>query len=427
MVLELIMESLFAVVNVFWVSQLSREAVAVVGLTESVMTLIYAIAVGLSIAATAFVARRIGENDNERAAAGAGQVVLLGMLASAVLGLIFGYFADDILWLMSADPVIVAVGSDFARIMFGGNATVSLIFIVNAIFRGAGDPVLAMRGLWLANGLNILLGPCLIFGPLIFPQLGLTGAAIATNIGRGCGLLYLVWHLVGRGSCVRLRPRHLRFVGHDFKAIVETAAIGMAQLLIATTSWIGLYKILAHFGSSALAGYTIAVRVVTFVLIPASGLANAAATLVGQNLGAHKPERAEASVRIAARLNVIFLSLVGVLFIVFSHTIVSIFASDAEVIAHGTRALWILSLALPLYAVSVCMGAAFNGAGDAWTPARLNLCCFWAGQVPLAWLLSHTMKLGPDGVFAAVAISFSALALWSSALFKKGTWMDRRL
>ncbi len=427
MVLEMIMESLFAVVDVFWVSRLGRDAVAVIGLTESVMTLIYAVAIGISIAATAIVSRRIGENDAARASQVAGQILLLGATIASGMGLVLGWFADDILRLMGGDAGVVALGTDFARIMLGSNATVFMIFLINAIFRGAGDAVLAMRTLWLANALNIVLGPCFIFGWGPFPEMGVTGAAVATNIGRGIGVLYQLWHLWGRRGRVKVHLRDLRPDFTELRAILATAGNGIAQLLINTTSWIGLFKILSMFGSAALAGYTIAIRIVVFALMPAWGLSNAGATLVGQNLGAGKPDRAEQAIRIATRYNVIFLGVVGALFVIFAQPLVSLFSVDPEVLTYGTRALWVVSLAFPLYAAGMCLEAAFNGAGDTATPTRLNFFCFWLGQVPLAWILAKPMGLGPTGIFIAVPISFSVLALWSAALFKRGKWKEQKV
>jgi putative MATE family efflux protein len=427
MVLEMLMESLFAVVDVFWVSRLGRDAVAVIGLTESVMSLIYAVAIGISFAATAIVARRIGEKDPERAARSAAQIVMLGVTVSAGLGLLFGWFAPDILRLMGASPAIVELGSDFARIMLGGNVTVFMIFLINAIFRGAGDAVLAMRTLWLANALNIVLGPCFIFGWGPFPEMGVTGAAVATNIGRGVGVLYQLWHLAGHNSRVRVRLHHFRPAFDVLKGIVTTSGNGILQLVISTTSWVGLFKILSMFGSAALAGYTIAIRIVIFVLMPAWGLANAGATLVGQNLGAQQPDRAEAAIRIATRFNVILLGIVGAAFVIFAYPLVRLFTSDPETLTYGARALWIVSLAFPLYAAGMCMEAAFNGAGDTWTPTRLNFFCFWLGQVPLAWILADILGLGAMGVFIAVPISFSVLALWGWLLFKRGKWKLQRV
>ena len=422
MVLEMLMESLFAIVDVFWVSRLGRDAVAVIGLTESLMSLVYAVAIGISFAATAIVARRIGEKDPERAARSAAQIVMLGVTISAGLGVLLSWFAPDILRLMGASPAIVELGSDFARIMLGGNVTVFMIFLINAIFRGAGDAVLAMRTLWLANALNIVLGPCFIFGWGPFPEMGVTGAAVATNIGRGIGVLYQLWHLAGHNSRVRVRLHHFTPAPDVMKTILTTSGNGILQLLISTTSWVGLFKILSLFGSAALAGYTIAIRIVIFALMPAWGLANAGATLVGQNLGAKQPDRADAAVRIAVRFNTILLGIVGAAFVIFAYPLVSLFTSDPETLAHGARALWIVSLAFPLYAAGMCFEAAFNGAGDTWTPTRLNFFCFWLGQIPLAWLLAEVAGLGAHGVFISVPVSFTVLALWSAVLFRRGKW-----
>lgn len=427
MVLEMSMESLFAVVDVFWVSRLGHEAVAVVGITESVMSLIYAVAIGISFAATAIVARRIGENNPALAAQAAGQILVLGAAVAAAIGVVFGWFADDILRLMGASPEVIALGTGYARIMLGGNITVFLIFLINAVFRGAGDAVIAMRTLWLANGLNIILDPCFIFGWGPFPEMGVAGAAVATNIGRGIGVLYQLWHLTARAGRVRIRLPDLRPHRESLVTILKTSGNGVAQLLIATTSWVGLFKILAVFGSPVLAGYTIAIRVVIFALMPAWGLANAGATLVGQNLGAGRPDRAEESVRIATRYNVMFLGGVGLVFIVFSRFIVGFFTTDAAVFPEAVRALWIISLAFPLYAAGMCLEATFNGSGDTWTPTRLNFFCLWLGQVPLAWLLAVPADLGPLGVYIAVPVSFTALTLWSAVLFRRGKWKEKKI
>lgn len=427
MVLEMVMESLFAIADVFWVSRLGSDAVAVVGLTESVMTLVYAVAIGISIAATAVVSRRIGEKDPAAAARAAGQIVLLGVLISSGLGIVMGIAAPSILRLMGASESIIELGTPFARIMLGGNATVFLIFLINAIFRGAGDAVIAMRTLWLANALNIVLGPCFIFGLGPFPEMGVTGAAVATNVGRGIGVLYQLWKLAGPSGRFQLRWAHLKPDPVVMTGILGTSGNGILQFLISTTSWVGLMKILATFGSHVLAGYTIAIRIVIFALMPAWGLANAGATLVGQNLGAGKPERAAEAVRIAMRLNIIFLGITGLIFAVFSGPIVGLFAPDPEVFAYAKQALWIISLAFPLYAAGMCLEGAFNGAGDTWTPTRLNFFCFWLGQIPLAWLLAETSHLGPTGVFIAVPVSFSALAICSGVLFRKGKWKLKKV
>jgi len=427
MVLEMIMESLFAVVDVFWVSKLGKEAVAVVGITESVMTLIYAVAIGISIAATAIVSRRIGEKEPELAAQAAGQIVLLGVLVSAGIGVIFGGFAPEILRLMGAEEVVVSQGAGFTRIMLGGNATVFLIFLINAVFRGAGDAVIAMRALILANTLNIILDPCFIFGWWIFPEMGVTGAAVATNIGRGVGVIYQLWHLAGHHSRVKVRWAHLKPSRAVLGAVLSKSGSGITQLLISTTSWVGLFKILAMFGSTALAGYTIAIRIVTFALMPAWGLANAGATLVGQNLGAQKPERAEAAVWIATKLNIIVLGVFGIAFVLLAGPLIRLFTTEPDVIAFGTESLWILSLAFPLYAAGMCFEAAFNGSGDTWTPARLNFLCLWAGQIPIALLLSKTFGFGAVGAVVSVPTAYSLLAVWSWWLFRRGKWKTQKV
>lgn len=427
MVLEMVMESLFAISDVFWVSRLGKEAVAVVGLTESVMTLVYAVAIGLSIAATAVVARRIGEKDPARAAQAAGQIILLGVGFAATLGLIFGSFAPEILRLMGGDDATVRLGTNFTRIMLGGNITVFLIFLLNAIFRGAGDAVLAMRTLWLANILNIVLGPCFIYGWGPFPELGLTGAAVATNVGRGIGVLYQLWHLAGQHSRISLSARSLRPDFEVMATILRPAWNGIFQFAITTTSWLGLFKILSFFGSTALAGYTIAIRIVVFALMPAWGLSNAGATLVGQNLGAGQPDRAAAAVKIAARFNVMFLGTVGLLFIIFARPLLSFFTTDPEVLAVGSRALWVISLGFPFFAAGMCFEGAFNGAGDTWTPTRLNFFCFWLGQIPLAWVLAQMLGLGPLGVFIAVPVSYSVFATCAAVFFKRGKWKLKKI
>jgi putative MATE family efflux protein len=335
------------------------------------------VAIGISIAATAIVARRIGEKDPEAAAQAAGQVLILGVGAAAGLGVILGWSAPHLLRFMGATERVIALGTDFTRIMLGGNITVFLIFLLNAVFRGAGDAVIAMRTLWLANGLNIVLGPCFIFGWVFFPEMGVTGAAVATNIGRGVGVLYQLWHLTGNHGRVNVRLRNLWPDPAMLASILRTAGSGVAQFLINTTSWVGLFKILALFGSTAVAGYTIAIRIVIFALLPAIGLANAGATLVGQNLGASKPDRAEASVWIATRFNAAFLGVTGLLFIFAAAPLIHFFSDDSTVSAYGIQALWIVSLAFPLYAAGMCFESAFNGAGDTWTPTKMNFLCFW--------------------------------------------------
>ncbi len=427
MVLEMSMESLFAVVDVFWVSHLGLNAVAAVGLTESIMSLIYAVAIGISFAATAIVARRIGEKNPGLASEAAGQIILLGVTLAALLGLVLGTFAPDLLRFMGASEEVITLGSRFTRIMLSGNATVFLIFLINAIFRGAGDAVIAMRTLWLSNALNILLGPCFIFGLGPLPELGITGAAVATNIGRGIGVCYQLWHLTGRAGRIKLHWRDFTPRWEVLGTVLKTSGNGVLQMFIHTTSWVGLFKILALFGAPVLAGYTIAIRVVIFALMPAWGLSNAGATLVGQNLGAKQPDRAEEAVKVAVKYNACFLGIVGLLFVIFSRQIVGLFADDPVVFREGVRALWIVSLAFPLYAAGMCFEATFNGSGDTWTPTRLNFFCFWLGQIPLAWVLSVPAGLGPLGVYIAVPASFTVLAFWSGLLFRRGKWKQQKV
>jgi putative MATE family efflux protein len=427
MVMEMVMESLFAISDVFWVSRLGRNAIAVVGLTESVMTLIYSVAIGISFAATAIVARRIGEKNPRAAARAAGQVLMLGLTASAALGVVMGLLAPHVLHAMGADDAIVATGTHFTRLMLGGNMTVFMIFILNAVFRGAGDAVIAMRTLILANALNILLDPCFIYGLGPFPHLGVTGAAVATNTGRGIGVLYQLYHLTLRPGRVRVRFADLAPDPVTLAHILQTAGNGILQFLINTTSWVGLFKILASFGSPALAGYTIAIRVILFALMPAWGLANAGATLVGQNLGAGRPDRAEAAIRLARRCNVAMLSVAGAVFIGFSHVLIGVFTREPAVFREGVRALWIVSLAFPLYAAGMCLGAAFNGAGDTWTPTWLNFFSFWVCQIPLAWILAVPLRLGSTGVYISVPVSFTLLAVWTGILFRRGKWKRQRI
>ncbi len=427
MVLEMSMESLFAVVDVFWVSHLGPSAIAAVGLTEAIMSLIYAVAIGISFAATAIVARRIGEKNPAQAAEAAGQIILLGVTLASLLGLVLGTFAPDLLRFMGASKEVIAIGSHFTRIMLGGNATVFLIFLINAVFRGAGDAVIAMRTLWLANALNILLGPCFIFGLGPLPELGLTGAAVATNIGRGIGVCYQLWHLTGRAGAIRLHWTDFKPRWEILGNVLKTSGNGVLQMFIHTTSWVGLVKILALFGAPILAGYTIAIRVVIFALMPAWGLSNAGATLVGQNLGAKRPDRSEQAVLIAVKFNAIFLGGVGLLFILFRRQIIGLFADDPVVFAEGVRALWMISLGFPLYAAGMCFEGTFNGSGDTWTPTRLNFFCFWLGQIPLAWLLAVPAGLGSTGVYIAVPVSFSVLAIWSGLLFRRGKWKEQKV
>jgi putative MATE family efflux protein len=427
MVLEMAMESVFAVADVFWVAHLGADAVATVGLTESMLTIIYTAAMGLSIGATALVARRIGEQDPEAAAHAAGQSILLGLGVAAAIALLAAPNAHALLRLMGATNEVVGSGGLFTRIMLGGNATVLLLFLLNAVFRGAGDAAIAMRVLILGNALNIVLGPCFIFGLGPFPEMGVAGAAVATNLGRGTAVLYQLRALTSGRGRVRLRPRHLRIDVGAMQAMLRLSGLGTFQILIGTASYIGLVRILSVFGSAALAGYTIGIRLIIFALLPAFGLSNAAATMVGQNLGAGRPDRAEAAVWTAARYNMAFLGLVGLVFLAGAPFITSRFTTDPLVQPYAIGCLRTVSLGFIFYACGMVLTSAFNGAGDTWTPTVINLFVFWLFEIPFAWLLAHRGGFGASGVFIALTTAYSALAVVSLILFRRGAWKTRRV
>ncbi|HXJ61377.1 MAG TPA: MATE family efflux transporter [Verrucomicrobiae bacterium] len=422
MILEMAMESLFAIVDIFWVSRLGADAVASVGLTEAMLTLIYTVAMGLSIGATATVARRIGEKEPDQAARAAVQVIILGFCLSLYIGALGAVLAPRLLELMGATPAVIERGHGYTTVMLGGNATVLLLFLGNAIFRGAGDAAIAMRVLWLANGLNILLGPCFIFGLGPFPELGVKGAAVATNIGRGTAVLYLLFRLWRGGAHIRVQRRHLGVEVPTMVALIRLSGTGMFQMLVGMTSWLALIRILSGFGSAALAGYTIAIRMIIFALLPSWGLGNAAATLVGQNLGAKKPERAEQAVWRAGRYNMIFLGLIGTGFVLFANPLMTAFTKDTQVLPYGISCLRTVSMGFLFYAYGMVLSQAFNGAGAVWTPTVINLFCFWLWQLPLAYTLSHLLGWGPRGLFTAITIAWSTYAVVSAVIFKRGRW-----
>ena len=427
MVLEMIMESVFAVCDVYFVSRLGAAAVATVGLTESWLTLVYAIAMGIAIGASATVARRTGEKDREGAAKAAGQAILLGLAVSITIGVIGGTLAPKMLAVMGAPADVLSTGSTYARIMLGGNATIVMLFLINAIFRGAGDAVIAMRVLWFANAINILLGPCLIFGLGPFPKLGVAGAAIATNIGRGTGALFALSRLLKPGSRIDLHQRHFRLDLGLIGRMARIAWSAMIQLLIGMGSWIALTRVLATFGSSVIAGYTIGIRVIMFALLPAAGLANAAATMVGQALGAKKPERAAEAVKIAGTYNMVVLSIVGALLALFAPWVARFFTSDSTVIPYAKDAMRIVALGFPFYAWGMVISQSFNGAGDTRTPTLLNLFVFWCWEIPLAYVLAIRLGLGPRGIYVAMMVAFSTLAVAGALVFRRGTWKTKRV
>jgi len=425
MVLEMAMESLFAVVDVFFVSRVSADAVATVGVTESMLTIVYTVAMGLGIGATAVVARRIGEKDDDGAAQAAAQAIALGLIISTVIGVAGWFNAERLLRLMGATPSMIDSSLGYAQVMFAGNATVTLLFLNNAIFRGAGDPAIAMRVLGIGNAINMVVDPILIFGLGPFPELGVTGAAIATNTGRGIAVAIQFWTLASGKSRIHITRRHIELVPAVMWNVCRLSGSGFLQILIDTSSYIGLVRVIATFGSDALAGYTIAIRIVLFAIMPAWGLSNAAATMVGQALGAGKPDRAEQAVWTAAKYNAIVLGAVGALFVVFAPQIVAIFTADAAVAPNAVDCLRIVSAGFVFFAYGLVFTQSFNGAGDTWTPTWINLGCFWAWQIPLAWLLAIQLGMGPRGVYIAMTVAFSTLAVVSGIIFRKGWWKAR--
>ncbi|MEO6446438.1 MAG: MATE family efflux transporter [Gemmatimonadaceae bacterium] len=427
MVLEMSMESIFAVVDVFFVSRLGPQAIATVGLTESMLTIVYTIAMGLGIGATAMVARRIGEQDIDGASCAATQAVWLGVLVAAALGITGAVLAPQLLALMGAEADVVSEGSTFARVMLGGNISVLMLFLLNAIFRGAGDAAIAMRTLWLANAINIVLCPCFIFGLGPFPELGVTGAAVATTIGRSTGALYALSRLLRPGARVHLERRYLRLEPAVMWRLVRLSASGTFQIFVGMASWILLTRVLASFGSNAVAGYTIAMRVIMFALLPSWGMSNAAATMVGQALGARDPDRAERAVWIAGRYNLAFLGAIGLVFLVFAPRIVGIFTGEPVVSSYAIDCLRIVAAGFVFYAYGMVITQSFNGAGDTWTPTLINLVCFWMLEIPLAWFLALQLGVGPHGVFLSIAIAYTSLAVISAVIFRRGHWKTRRV
>ncbi|MCP3140138.1 MATE family efflux transporter [Pyxidicoccus xibeiensis] len=427
MVLEMMMESVFAVVDVFFVGRLGADAVATVGLTESLLSIIYAAAMGLSIGATALVSRRIGEGDPERAARTAVQAIGLGVVLAVPVSVAGVVFSRPLMALMGGSPWVLEHGVRYTQVMLGGMGSVLLLFLINAIFRGAGDAAISMRVLWLANAINIVLAPLLIFGVGPFPELGVMGAAVATTFGRSCGVVYQLYRLARGGGRLQVRREHLRLEPATMLAMMRMSGAGTAQALVGTTSWVVLARIVSTFGSTAVAGYTIAIRIVLFALLPSWGLSNAAATLVGQSLGARQPERGEHAVWTAGRINAAFLGSLGLLFVLFAKQVVGIFTHDAEVTAYAVSALRIMSASFLFYAFGMVLTAAFNGSGDTATPTVLNIACFWLLELPLAWVLAGPMGLGPTGAFLSISVAFSVMTVASVILFRRGTWKHRQV
>ncbi len=425
MILELSLESVFAVVDIFFVGHLtdSKGAVATVGLTESVIMIVYSIAIGLSVAATAMVARRTGEKNKDAAAHAGMQALIMSIMVTVVISTAGIIFAPDILRIMGAQPQVVKEGAIFTRIMLGGSVVIILLFLINGIFRGAGDAAIAMRSLWLASFMNIILCPLLIYGLGSWSGFGLKGAAIATTIGRGIGVMYQCWNLFRGKSSISLRREHFKIDFSVMKTLIGVAWPATFQFLIASGSWIILTRLVAETGGTAAsAGYQIAIRNVMFFILPAWGLSNAAATLVGQNLGAGQPERAEQSVLLTAKYNAVFMAGVMLLFIFFSSPIISIFTKEADVHHIGTTALTIIGTGYIFYGIGMVMMQALNGAGDTRTPTWISFFCFWLFQVPLAYLLSKGFNMGITGAFVSIPVAETAIAITAYIIFKKGKW-----
>ncbi len=422
MVLEMVMESLFAVVDVFWVGKIGTDAVATVGLTESMITLVYSVSIGLSMAATAMVARRVGEKNTRAAGTVAFQAILLGVAFSILIGVLGVVYAKDLLRIMGAEPSVVESGWRFTAVLFGGNLSIMLLFLNNAIFRGAGDASIAMRALWISNGLNLVLDPVFIFGWWIVPAYGVTGAAIATTIGRSIGVLYQLYFLLNVRSIVSIQAENIKIKWKALMSLLNISASGMSQFLIESASWIFLTRVISVFGSEALAGYTIAVRIIIFCILPSWGLANAAATLVGQNLGAKQPERAELSVWRTGKFNMYFLLLISIFCIALAEPLMYFFTSEPLVVDFGKAALQIICLGYVFFGYGMVVSQAFNGAGDTRTPMWINIVCFWVLQIPLAYFTAVYLNWGPTGVFVSIALCHSIHALAAISIFRKGRW-----
>jgi putative MATE family efflux protein len=422
MILELIMESTFAVVDIYFVGKLGASAVATVGLTETYLFLLYSIAMGLATAVTAIVARRIGEKNKEEAGKAAVQSIFLALLASVPFAIGGVLFAKELLTLMGGDEWTIENGYRYTQWMLGGNVVIMFLFVINAVFRGAGDAVIAMKILWIANGINIVLNPILIFGWGFIPALGIEGAAIATNIGRGTGVLIQLWLLFKGGKHIQAKLSQICWDAKVMLNIFRTSLGGIGQMIIAMTSWIFIMRILSEIGSEAVAGSTIALRIMMFTMLPAWGLANASATLVGQNLGAGNPDRAESAVWKAGTYNMIFLIAVAIVYFFFNRQLMGIFTDDHKVIAVGSEWLRILSFSFFVYGWWMVSVQAFNGAGDTKTPTKINLVFFWLIQIPLSWLFAIKLGWEHSGVFWAVFISETSVGLFTLWLFSRGRW-----
>lgn len=427
MVLEMFMESLFAVVDVFWVTRLGSNAIATVGLTESMLTLIFSVCIGVSMSTTAMVARRIGEKNPRGAAVAAGQAVLLGIALALFMGVPAAFLAPHLLTWMGAPAALVSTGHMYATVAFGGSVSIMLLFLNNATFRGAGDAAVAMRVLWMANIINLVLDPCFIFGLGPFPALGVTGAAVATLIGRSCGVVYQFWLLTRGHTRIQVRVSDFRLMPKVILSLARVSVTGVLQFVIAHTSWILLVRIISMFGSVAVAGYTIGIRIFVFVILPSWGLSGAASTMVGQNLGARKPDRAQRAVWITAMYNMIYLGATGLAFLICPRAIVGLFTSDPAIAPVAVDCLRIIAYGNLSYAFGMVMVQTFNGAGDTVTPTLINIVGFWIFEIPLAWYLAMRAHMGVRGVFAAIPIAEVLITLMGLGMFLRGRWKTRQI
>ncbi len=427
MILEMMMESLFGVVDAFWVAKLGADAVAAVGITESMLTLVFTVAMGLSTAVIAMVARRIGEQDAEGASRTAAQSIFIAVIVSIPISIVGIFFMPNLLRLMNAEESVIATGAGYGQVILGANVIIMLLFLLNGVFRGSGDAAIAMRVLWIANIINIILVPLFVFGVGPFPELGVMGSSVATSIGRGTGVVIQLYYLMSGRARVHIRPSQLRVHWDLMVRLFRLSLGGMFQILVATSSWIGLIYIISSFGSAAVAGYTLAIRIVIFSILPAFGLCSAAATLVGQNLGAGKPERAEKSVWMTGHYNAVFMVAVSLVYIVFPETLLRIFTDDPQVIPYGVDCLRFISFGYLAYAYGMVVVQSFNGAGDTFTPTLINLFCHWLFQIPLAYTLAIWAGWGPKGVYTAIALAESLVAVVGIIMFRRGTWKTRKV
>jgi putative MATE family efflux protein len=425
MMLEMSMESVFAVVDIAFVSRLGTDAIAAVGITEALITVLYAVAVGLGMGITAMVSRRIGAKERVAAARVTGQAIWVGAGLSMLIGIPGAIYAADMLRLMGATASVIDTGAGFAAVLLGGSASIIYLFLLNAAFRGAGDATVALRSLWLANGINIVLDPCLIFGLGPFPEMGVTGAAVATTIGRSTGVIYQLWYLFNGRGRLQFHFENLALAPRVMARMLVISIGGVGQFLIATSSWIIVMRIVALYGSTAVAAYTIGLRIFEFIWLPSWGLGNAAATLVGQNLGAGKPDRAKRSTWYAVRYNTVFMTSIGVVLVVFAPNITGWFSADPDVLRYGTSCLRILAIGIPMYAIGMIMTQALNGAGDTTTPTVINFVCFWVLQIPLAYWLATDMSFGPQGVFYAIVVAESLMTILAVIVFRRGKWQHK--